>query len=657
MDAVVQALHELLAVHHLLYLLGGVAVGMVVGVLPGMSGVAGMAMLLPFVYGMEKESALALMIGMLATTATGDTFPSILMGIPGGSSSATVLDGFPLARRGEAARALSAAFTSSLLGGLFGSIVLIGCVFVARPLILAIGMGENLLLLIFALSMIGSLTGKSPLKGLAACGLGLLLGSVGSAPATGEVRFTFGTVYLSDGIPLIVLALGVFAIPEIVDLMRQGTTIASVRKLGGGWRDGMLDTFRHWWLVLRVSTIGAVIGILPGLGASTADWLAYGHVVQSSRDRSKFGQGDIRGVIAPEAANHAVRGGDLVPTLFFGVPGSGSMALLLGAFILIGIEPGVRMATTELDLTFVIIWSLAIASVIGAVISIVLAGPIAKLTLIRYAYLAPLITVLMFFTAYQATQSWGDLLSLLLLCVFGLYMKRFDWPRPALVVGFVLSPGLEAGIYQTAQVYGFSFLQRPQALAIVALIVVSLGAGIIRIVKERKTGPESDDADVPRRRTPQLAFSLLLALLVGSALVMAMQTAYLTRLFPAIVAGITIVLVLAVAVHQAVARLESPILADQDQVDAEGSAGRPGKFVYLAWFAAFLVLVAVFGFSIGSTLFVIAFISVECGPRLWRNVFYGIATLSTLSVLSYALYLEYPRGVLADYVALPWWLQ
>ncbi|HVZ00638.1 MAG TPA: tripartite tricarboxylate transporter permease [Dongiaceae bacterium] len=657
MDAVVLALHELLSIHHLLYLLGGVAVGMVVGVLPGMGGVAGMAMLLPFVYGMEKESALALMIGMLATTATGDTFPSILMGIPGGASSATVLDGFPLARRGEAARALSAAFTSSLLGGVFGSVVLIGCVFVARPLILAIGMGENLLLLIFALSMIGSLTGKSPLKGLAACGIGLLLGSVGSAPATGEVRFTFGTVYLSDGIPLIVLALGVFAIPEIVDLMRQGTTIASVRKLGGGWRDGMIDTFRHWWLVLRVSTIGAVIGILPGLGASTADWLAYGHVVQSARDRSKFGQGDIRGVIAPEAANHAVRGGDLVPTLFFGVPGSGSMALLLGAFILIGIDPGIRMATTELDLTFVIIWSLAIASVIGAIISIILAGPIAKLTLVRYAYLAPLITVLMFFTAYQATQSWGDLLSLLLLCVFGLYLKRFDWPRPALVVGFVLSPGLEAGIYQTAQVYGFSFLERPQALLIVALILLSLGAGILRLVRERRAGPAGSDAEAPSRRAPQLAFSLLLMALLGYALVVAMQTAYLTRLFPAIVAGITFVLILAVAVQQALAPLGSPVLTDHEQTGAEDGRDRPGKLVYLAWFAAFLALVALFGFSIGATLFVVAFISVECGPPLWRSALFGIATLGVLAILSYGLYLEYPRGILADYVALPWWLQ
>src|ERR1700754_1870511 len=166
MDVILQALGELLTFQHFLFLSAGILVGMIVGVLPGMGGTAGMALLLPFVYGMDQTSALALMIGMLATTATGDTFPSIMMGIPGGSSSATVLDGFPLARQRHAARALSASFSASLLGGLLGSLVLTGCVFVARPLILGVGMGEQLLLIILALTMVGSLTGKSPLKGL-----------------------------------------------------------------------------------------------------------------------------------------------------------------------------------------------------------------------------------------------------------------------------------------------------------------------------------------------------------------------------------------------------------------------------------------------------------------------------------------------------------
>src|SRR5689334_8229266 len=211
MEAMAFALHELFTVQYVAYLMLGIFLGLIVGILPGMGGTAGMALLLPFVFGMEQTPALALMIGMLATTAAGDAFASILMGVPGGSSSATILDGFPLSRQGHAARALGAAFTSSLLGGIFGVFVLSAAVFVARPLILGVGMGEQLLLIILALTMVGSLTGRSPLKGLATCGFGLLIGTIGNAPATGELRYAFGSVYLSDGIPLIVLALGIFA--------------------------------------------------------------------------------------------------------------------------------------------------------------------------------------------------------------------------------------------------------------------------------------------------------------------------------------------------------------------------------------------------------------------------------------------------------------
>src|SRR3546814_149245 len=344
--------------------------------------------------------------------------------------------------------------------------------------------------------------------GLAGFGLSLIIGAIGTAPATGALPYTVGSVYLSDGIPRVVLALGIFAMPEIIDLLRQRSSISQVSKLGSGWWQGVSDTFENWWLVLRVSRIGALIGFLPGLGGSTADWLAYGHVVQTSKDRSNFGKGDIRGVIAPEGTNNATRGGDLVPTLFFGIPGSGSMALLLGAFVLIGIQPGVRMVSDKLDLTYVIIWSLAIGNVAGAILCIALAGPIAKLTLVRYGYLAPLIIVLMIFTAYQATRSWGDVMTLMALTLLGLYMKRFDWSRPALIVGFVLSPGLEASLYQTAQVYGLSFLLSPQSMLIAVLILASLSVGM-RIMLTNKSAAQ-DTEDMPSKsRVQQIAFPCL----------------------------------------------------------------------------------------------------------------------------------------------------
>ena len=223
------------------------------------------------------------------------------------------------------------------------------------------------MLAIFGLSMVGSLSGKSLIKGVVACGFGLLTGSIGAAPATGEFRMVMGLDYLYDGLPLVVIALAIFAFPEISELFRKDAAIADkdTNDLGrAGWFMGMRDVLKNKWLALRCSSIGTIIGAIPGMGGSVVDWIAYGHVVQTSKDKSQFGKGDIRGVIAPESANNAKEGGALMPTLLFGIPGSGSMAVFLGGMVLIGIEAGPSMVTTDIELTYTIIWSLAIANVL-----------------------------------------------------------------------------------------------------------------------------------------------------------------------------------------------------------------------------------------------------------------------------------------------------
>src|SRR5687768_3871786 len=407
-----QALVTLLSVQHLLFLMVGVMLGLLVGILPGLGGTAMLALLLPFVFGKDPGPVLAMMVGLLAVNNTSDTFPAVLMGIPGSSSSqATTVDGFPLAKRGEAARALGAAFSASLIGGLFGALVLTLAIQFARPIILGVGFAEQLMLIILAMTMVGMLTGTSALKGLAACGLGLLLGSMGAAPATAEYRLAFDTVYLSDGISLVIVGLAMFAVPEIVDILRRHVTISATPKLGSGTLSGFAETLRHKWLVLRCSALGAMLGALPGLGGPVVTWIAYGHLVQTTKDRAMLGKGDIRGVIAPESANNADNGGALIPALMFGIPGSGSMAIFLGGLILLGVEPGIGMMERHLDLTFVIIWSLALANVLGTVACLVLAKPIARLTLVPFAVLAPFMIVIIYFAAYQATSSWYDLVT------------------------------------------------------------------------------------------------------------------------------------------------------------------------------------------------------------------------------------------------------
>ena len=215
--------------------------------------------------------------------------------------------------------------------------------------------------------MVGVLSGSNLGKGLAACALGLILGTIGTAPAAGGERMSFDSLYLISGLELVIVGLGIFALPEIVDLLRSNQSISSTGKLGSGWFQGVKDTWKSRWLALRCSGLGALIGMIPGLGGSVVDWLAYGHAVQTTKGKTEFGQGDIRGVIAPESANNACAGGALIPTLLFGIPGSGSMAIFLAAMILIGLQPGPAMAdpNRDLDLTYTIIWTLAIANVVG----------------------------------------------------------------------------------------------------------------------------------------------------------------------------------------------------------------------------------------------------------------------------------------------------
>lgn len=287
----------------LMYLVGGVLLGLSIGVLPGLGGIAGLALVLPFMYGMDPVAGLALMVGLVAVIPTSDTFSSVLLGIPGSSASqATVLDGFPLAKQGHAAQALSAAFASSLFGGLFGAVILTFFIFIARPLILAFGLPEMLMITLLGLSMVAILAGRVPLKGIVAAGLGLMVGTIGAAPAGGSLRMsTYDIPYLVDGFQLVIIGLGIYAIPEIVSLLRQDKPIAGTSELGLGWLQGVKDWWHNKWLSLRCAVIGVVIGVIPGLGGSVVDWIAYSSAVQTARDRSRFGQATSAASSRPRA--------------------------------------------------------------------------------------------------------------------------------------------------------------------------------------------------------------------------------------------------------------------------------------------------------------------------------------------------------------------
>jgi len=636
LEIFLNALVELVTGVHLIYLLGGVLLGFIVGILPGLGGIVGFSILLPFLYGMDTASALALLIGLVAVVPTSDTMTSVLLGIPGSSSSqATVLDGFPLAKRGEGARALAAAYSSSLLGGLLGALVLTFFVIAARPLILLMGSAELFMLGVLGIVMVGLLSGNDILKGILACGLGLLIATIGNAPATGEWRMTFGSFYLYDGIKLVLVGLAVFALPEIVELLAKGRSISDKQLLGRGWLQGIRDTWLHRWLVARCAAIGCVIGALPGLGGSVVDWIAYGHVVQSSKDREQFGKGDIRGVIAPESANNAKEGGALIPTLLFGIPGSGSMAIFLGGMTLIGLEAGPSMVKGSIGFTYLIIWSLALANVFGTTLCIFLSPQVSKLTRIRYVLITPFILMIVCFAAFQASKRYPDLLTLLLIGAFAIFMKRGNWPRPALLIGFVLSDTLETYFYQAVQFYEWRFILRPGVI----IIFLAALATIFSIVSYRRK-KTSDGLFLWQGDKWMIA---ALALFFTATLIDSLRHTTLGAIFPSSVA---VVALLCCAAY--VPKLtQLPASVDDD-------VGLPILLRNFLWIILLVALSGLVGFFIAIVTTFILLLRVKAGSSWFMTLLLSSSGIGLMLLVAYYANMDFPWGLLQYYIEMPW---
>ncbi|MCZ6862032.1 MAG: tripartite tricarboxylate transporter permease [Alphaproteobacteria bacterium] len=475
----------------------GVMLGLVIGVIPGLGGLVGLSLLLPFTFSMDPFAALALMLGLASVTVTSDTIPAVLFGVPGTvGSAATILDGHPLAKQGQAGRAFGAAFSASVMGGLIGAAILAVSVPILRPVMLFIGTPELLAICILGLSLVATLSGGSPMKGLAAACIGLLVATIGEEPQSGEERWVFDTLYLIEGLPIVPVALGIFALPELADMAISRTPIAQNSSKGGsgGQLEGVKDVLKNWFLVLRCSAIGSTLGAIPGIGASVIDWIAYGHAARTEKGAQEtFGKGDIRGVIASESANNAKEGGALIPTIAFGVPGSASMTLLLGAFLIHGITPGPKMLTEQLDVTYVMVWSVAIANILGAGLCFAFANQLAKVALIRSGILVPVVLAITFVGAFQGSRSWGDLYILLAFGVLGWIMKQKGWPRPPLILGFVLGGLVENYMFISVGRYGIDWLGRPVVLVILALTLLGIFRPLLKkyAAKRRAAGSEA----------------------------------------------------------------------------------------------------------------------------------------------------------------------
>ena len=463
------------------FMLLGIGLGFWVGLLPGLGGATTLALMLPFIYTMQPVEAFAFLLGMHAVVATTGDITSVLFGLPGeATSAATVVDGYAMTKKGEAGRALGAALASSLVGAIVGAVALAAAIPVVRPLVLTFGSPELFMLAIVGLAFIASLSGEGTrgmVRGFLAAGLGLLLATVGQDPQAGVARFTFDTLYLWQGLDLVPVLVGIFAIPEIIDLFVRGNSIAGNAppgKVGKGAWEGVKDTYRHFWLTIRCSLIGTFIGIMPGLGGSVAQWMAYGHAVQSAKtpeERKQFGQGDVRGVLGPGAANNSKEGGSLIPTVAFGVPGSTSMAILLGGFLLLGLVPGPDMLTKHIAVTYSMVWTIVIANVITVAVCFLFLDRLASITEVKGHRLIPVILVLVFIGSYTSNSHYGDLLVSLFFGGMGYLMVRAGWARAPFVLGLVLGKIAENYLYISTARYEAAWLTRPVVMVLIAVAI------------------------------------------------------------------------------------------------------------------------------------------------------------------------------------------
>jgi TctA family transporter len=648
----------------------GIAVGFVVGILPGLGGPTAMALMLPFIFKMSATEAFAFLLGMTAVTATTGDITSILFGVPGEPTTAsTIVDGHAMARNGEAGRALGAVLMSSLVGAVFGAIALAIAIPVIRPIVLTFGSPEFFMLSLLGITFVASLSGEDQLKGIISGGIGLMLATIGLDPISGIQRYTFGQLFLWDGIGLVPITIGFYAIPETIELAVLGTSIATqeVGKLGGVMQ-GVKDTFRHWWLVIRCSALGTFIAIIPGMGAATTQWLSYAHAVQSSPNKERFGKGAVEGVLGPGAANNSTLGGSLITTIAFGVPASVIMAILLGAFIIQGIVPGPDMLLPppkgKLDLTFSFVWVIIISNAITVAICFLFLEPLAKVTQVRGGIIIPIILVLVYLGAFAEKNAFQDMLVVLFFGGLGWVMEKMEWPRPPVLLGLVLGPLAENRLFLSTDNYGTSWLWRPGVLTIFAVTMIGIVYPIIKQKREAKQRLASElqsqaTVDAPRQQSlrfdSKALFSVVVVVLIALALWQSRNFGFRAGLFPWAIGIPTLVLALLQLIKDVTGRKKPKSAAVwEGALDVPPEVATRRTLAIIGWTLGFFVMIWLLGFTYAVPVVMILYLKFA-GREKWPMTL--IVTFFTWiffhGLFERALNVPFPEGLLIDFFKEP----
>ncbi|MGE4371110.1 MAG: tripartite tricarboxylate transporter permease [Burkholderiaceae bacterium] len=464
---------------NLFFIFLGSAIGIVVGALPGLSATMALALLLPITFPLPPETGLCMLAALYVSAMYGGSIAAILLRTPGTpAAAATVVDGFPMGARGEAGRALGISLAASMVGGIISGIGLLLAAPLLGELVLLFGPVELFAIAVLGITMIGTLSKGSPFKGLLSGILGLLLATVGMDGTTGTARFTFDNINLYSGIPYTAALIGLFSIPQALVLAEQaGVT----EKIANRIKDRILPRLNEFMQLmpnmLRSSVIGLVTGVIPGAGGDTASWFAYNEAKRFAKDKSQFGKGDPAGVAAPEAANNAVVGGALVPTIALGIPGSSSAAVLLGGLMVHGILPGPTLLTEYGDVTYTLIWGIILSNIPMFVLGLALMRGCIYVTLVPKMVVALVIVSLAVIGSFAVNNNMFDVW---LMAGFGLLGYLFDRariPSAPMVIGLVLGMLLDSSLNQSL-LMGFGswgvFLDSPIAFGLLILALLSM---------------------------------------------------------------------------------------------------------------------------------------------------------------------------------------
>lgn len=491
--ALTEALGLVLTGQTLLWIVVGLVLGMIGGALPGVGSSLSMAIVLPLTLPLSPANAIVLLVSMYSGAMYGGSIAAILVNVPGtGGAAATTFDGYPMSRQGRAVDALSMSATASATAGFISVLTLLLISPLLIEVVLLFGSPENFMMAVIGLAMIAIVARGSIVKAIIAGAFGLMVTTIGIAPNSPELRYTFGQIGLRNGVDFIAALIGMFAIAEMIKLAGQEGGIAdSTIEMSGNSLPGVRETFQHWGTLVKSGYIGMLIGAIPGAGATVSNFIAYGEAMRSSDNPDGFGSGEPLGVIASEASNNGTIGGSLIPTISFGIPGSGSTAVLLGGLLMHGLRPGPQLFEADLHLTYTFLIALLIGNFFILFVGVVFVTRMGRLTQIDTHIIIPMVIVLSMVGGFTLNNNWMDIWTLLVLGVLGYIMVKYGYSVIAFVLGVVLGPIAEENLLRSLQISGGDYSvfvspsQQPIAFILLVLTVVILLGPFVKPWLER----------------------------------------------------------------------------------------------------------------------------------------------------------------------------